>query len=427
MMTLASPVWVFLRSVALGAMVLTLIALTQAGADEASKFEASQKIPPMEFFIAKGGPNACGVGCDSWIAAEGRIARDGLGADGRFEEGTTARFTSLLSRLGGRKLPIFFHSPGGDIIESLALGRALRAWEIRAGVATTVPANCSANDAEDCRKLIREHPETEARLWSEGAQCSSGCAYAILGAATREIGPTAKVGVHSFFVNPGATEVQRARTMTTTEERIDRYLADMGIDLELHRIASATGIETIHVLTRSELYDLRIDRREIFDSGWTLGNIDSRKGFMVFAAADAKTGVVGREKSTSFKRIDLVIACYRPRRSYLVVVSQPLSAATVRTKDDIRVSAGAVGVTLDGDKSLLTTASNSTFQVWRELVGKSLLETLLASPTIKVAMRQRRSEARRSAAEDPPPEFLFTNVRGPEALKAIVSRCARQR
>ncbi len=202
----------------------------------------------------------------------------------------------------------------------------------------------------------------------------------------------------------------------------------MGIDLELHKIASATGIETIHVLTRSELYDLGIDRREIFDSGWTLGNIDSRKGFMVFAAADAKTGVVGREKSTtSFKRIDLVIACYRPRRSYLVVVSQPLSAANARTKDDIRVSAGAVGVTLDGGKSLLTTASNSTFQVWREPATRGMVETLLTSPTIKVSEAQRRDKARKQTAGDPPPEFLFSNVRGREALKTIVSRCAEQK
>jgi hypothetical protein len=69
------------------------------------------------------------------------------------------------------------------------------------------------------------------------------------------------------------------------------------------------------------------------------------------------------------------------------------------------------------------TANNGTFQVWRELVGRGLVKTLLNSPTIKVAIRQHRSETRREAADGPPQEFLFTNVRGPEALQAIVSHC----
>ena len=54
------------------------------------------------FFLAKGDANACGVGCSEWIAA-----------DGTFDAGADDRLRALLKKLGGRKLPIFFHAPGG--------------------------------------------------------------------------------------------------------------------------------------------------------------------------------------------------------------------------------------------------------------------------------------------------------------------------
>ncbi len=425
-MTLASSFWVVLRLVTLVAAVCALAAPADANDDEVALFEAAKEQPPMEFFVARGGPDACGVGCDHWIAAEGRIVRDSVGPDGRPEEGTTARLVSLLGQLGAGKLPLFFHSPGGDIIESLALGRALRAWELTAGVATTLPANCPASTVDECRKLMRAHPEAEARLWSEGVPCNSGCSYAVLGAVTREIAPAARIGVHSFLVDPNATAIRRAATKVAAEQGIQRYLADMGIDVELYKIAMAVDVASSHVLSRSELYDLGIDRRETIDSGWILGNVDSRKGFMVFATV-AKITAVGHESTTTFNRISLAIACYLPRRRYLIILAQPLPNALAKTKSDFRVSAGAAGVALDGGTSLLTTEKNGVFQLWREPATRGMVETLLTSPTIKVSEAQRRDKARKQTAGDPPPEFLFSNVRGREALKTIVSRCAEQK
>ena len=59
---------------------------------------------PMVFYVAKGEPNACGAGCREWIVAEGTIDRD-----------APVRLRALLNRLGQRKLPIYFHSPGGSV------------------------------------------------------------------------------------------------------------------------------------------------------------------------------------------------------------------------------------------------------------------------------------------------------------------------
>jgi hypothetical protein len=230
--------------------------------------------------------------------------------------------------------------------------------------------------------------------------------------------------MHSFLVDPNATATQRALSTVAAEQGIQRYLADMGANAELYQIAMAATFEAAHFLTRSELYDLGIDRRENLDSGWILGNVDSRKGFVIFATALAKA----ENAETTFNRITLGINCYQPRKSYVLAASRKLSAASARMMVDIRVSSGAVNVMLDARASSLNKlANNDLFQVWRDRATRSVLETLLTSPTIKVAERQRRDKGRKQTAGDPPPEFLFSNVRGPEALKAIISRCADQK
>jgi hypothetical protein len=419
---------VFLRLVMLGAFGLTSTWAGRAIADEASAFEAAKKQPAMEFFVAWGAPDACGVGCDHWIAAEGRIVDERKGPDGCLEESTTDRLVNLLAGLGDRKLPIFFHSPGGEIMESLALGRLLRARGLSAGVATTLPANCSADSVEECRKLMRERPEAEARLWSEGVTCASACAYAILGAVTREIAVGARVGVHSSLVDPSASETQRARTAAAGERGIMSYLADLGIDAELYRIAMSSGFESVHVLTRAELYDLGIDPRETVSSGWILGNVDARKGFFVFDTAVMKTAGDSRDNlATTFKQLSLIVGCYRPRRNYLLGISRPLPDGAVKSKSDFRVSTGAVGLTLDGGTSVLASLNKATVQQWREPVRRGVLEALLTSPAIRISELQPRDKRRTATAGNSPPEFLLSNVRGGQALKAIVSRCADQR
>jgi hypothetical protein len=218
----------------------------------------------------------------------------------------------------------------------------------------------------------------------------------------------------------------RVQGKIAAEQSIQRYLADMGINAELYKIAMATDFGSAHILTQSELYDLGIDRRETIESGWILGNIDSRKEFVIFETAVVKTASSspGNQAST-FKRLTLAIACYQPRRGYIFAFSQLLPNASAKATADFRVSAGAASFTLDGGTSKLVTEYSGVSQLWREPASKGVIETLLTSPTIKVAIRRRPGETRKQAAGDPPPEVRFSNLRGIEALKAIVSRCAQ--
>jgi hypothetical protein len=57
----------------------------------------------MTFYVAKGAPDACGRGCDSWIAVEGQV-----------DSAAAPRFRNFFQKVRGRNLPIYFSSPGGQ-------------------------------------------------------------------------------------------------------------------------------------------------------------------------------------------------------------------------------------------------------------------------------------------------------------------------
>jgi hypothetical protein len=48
--------------------------------------------PPMAFYVAKGAPDACGSGCDTWIAVEGHID---VGATFRLKNSCVSKKTAI--------------------------------------------------------------------------------------------------------------------------------------------------------------------------------------------------------------------------------------------------------------------------------------------------------------------------------------------
>src|SRR5258706_13508168 len=144
--------------------------------------------PPMGFYVAKGAPDACGRGCDSWIAVEGQV-----------DSGAALRFRKFLRQVGDRNLPMYFSSPGGNLDQALAMGAVLRERPIVARVWRKVAKECGfqAQDGDACIKLKQSGRELHGDLWTRGAMCNSACPYLILGAATREIAPDALLAVHS--------------------------------------------------------------------------------------------------------------------------------------------------------------------------------------------------------------------------------------
>jgi hypothetical protein len=240
-----------------------------------SPADTAASMPPIVFFLAKGDANACGVGCSEWIAA-----------DGRFDVGADDRLRALLKKLGGRKLPIFFHSPGGVGPAGLAVGRVMRQSGLTAGVGWTVPAGCDAKAWREpaCDKLKRSGRDLVAVLDVGNTMCNSACVLALVGAAVREVGAGVQLGVHSAAISftlrrsdghghvttvptQVAPSVER-KALESGYATMAAYLREMGISQDLLAASRTVAFSQVRRLTRDELVAFGIDRRETVQGMW---------------------------------------------------------------------------------------------------------------------------------------------------------------
>jgi len=83
---------------------------------------------------------------------------------------------------------------------------------------------------------------------------------------TRLIDPRAELGVHNLRApeNSRTSQTDREKLLQTfVDVELAPYFVEMGIDRRLNDIAAETKLDGMHVLTRAELFELGIDRREI--------------------------------------------------------------------------------------------------------------------------------------------------------------------
>jgi hypothetical protein len=228
---------------------------------------------PVIFYVAKGAPDACGSGCDTWIAIEGQI--DGNAA---------ARFRKFFQPLRNRNLPIYITSPGGNLEQALSMGALLHEKPVVARVARTIVQECGfeAQDSDVCVKLKQSGREVTGTLWTRNAICNSACPYFLLGGRTREIAPDTSLGVHSakvitqFLGIVAPTAEMRAAAAQRGLERsnglLASYFARMGADPGLLKLASTVKFEDVHILTREEIVRFGIDQREQVETPWQFEN-----------------------------------------------------------------------------------------------------------------------------------------------------------
>jgi hypothetical protein len=259
----------FLRVVLLSACISSALA---AGARAApAEPQPANPWPPIVFYVAKGEPNACGPGCGEWIAAEGTI-----------DENAHRRLRGLINRLGQRKLPIYFHSPGGSVEAGMAIGRIMREHRMTAGVGRTVPRGCDPLQEHEaaCDSLKRSGRELLSELRTARTLCNSSCVYALIGAAVREVGAGARIGVHEIAVSRyderglpvpidrKSLSQEQLKQLRAEEARLARYVAEMGIDKGLFEAAAQIGHERVRYLSLNEIARFGIDPRELHESRW---------------------------------------------------------------------------------------------------------------------------------------------------------------
>jgi hypothetical protein len=219
--------------------------------------------PPIMFYLAKGEPDACGPGCSEWIAA-----------DGRFEPSAADRLQLLLLGLGARKLPIFFHSPGGQGASAVAIGRILRARGMTAGVSRTTLADCVGKSEDACQALKRSGKVLSAEL-SPLSICASACVFALIGAKVRQVPPGGRVGVHSGRVElsrpdymPHVPEDQVRARAAEFEAQLPGYFKEMKIDVGLFNLGQTIPNEQIRFLNRNEIARFGVDASDFRETRW---------------------------------------------------------------------------------------------------------------------------------------------------------------
>jgi hypothetical protein len=339
--------------------------------------------PPMAFYVVKGAPDACGRGCDSWIAAEGQI-----------DAAAAPRFRKFLARVRDRNLPIYFFSPGGNLDQALAMGAMLRERPVVARVARTVVRECGfeAQNGDVCIKLKQSGRELHGDLWTRGAMCASACPYLILGAISREIAPDAVLGVHSpkavvrFSGSGVPTQQMRSAATARALERGDRmlmhYVVKMGAEPALLVIASTTRFEDLHVLTREEIVRFGIDRREFVETPWTFEN-NGRS--MV-----RKTVVQKNDADKSFRLSQWRLFCFNTEQFELAYQRQAVANSFLPT----------VSISDGGPKPLYLSPASSKapgFDLWGLRMTSASVQSLTALPQLDFTETSQATNGRRLA------------------------------
>jgi hypothetical protein len=340
--------------------------------------------PSLLIYLARGAADACGQGCDRWIAIEGKVDGD-----------AASRIRKFLRGMKDARRPIYFHSPGGDVRQAQGIGRLLRTLKVTARVGRTVVSGCAADTPFDeaCLK-IKAGAEVEAAVATRWAMCNSACVYMLLAATTREVAPDAAVGVHhsrmvvSFRGHP--TAQQRAEATARSRDRADSetaaYVKAMGISHDLVELTRSVPFEKMHLLTRPELFRFGIDPRPHVETAWAVEH-DGRPFLR-------KTAWLTIGQGPAFRNLEWRLYCNNGRGNRLLFM---------REVDKDSAATTTVSVTLGSERSPAFASSPSRFgifQVWSAAMSADDVKKLSAAPRLQVGETV-------SVPEGPPGHFAF--------------------
>ncbi len=159
------------------------------------------------------------------------VSGNRLMAVGTITPGTAQTFAAAIERHGEYIKTVVLNSPGGSVSDALTMGRQIRERKL----ATSVEA---------------------------GKYCASSCPLVFFGGLERRAGDKAAIGVHQVFAAKSAEVTPVPRDQMSDAQRISarcqRYLADMGIDLQVWIHAMETPKDRLFVFKPDELTKLNI-------------------------------------------------------------------------------------------------------------------------------------------------------------------------
>jgi len=360
--------------------------------------------PNLTFYLAKGLPNSCGPGCDHWIAVEGTVDSSAAG-----------RLRRFLESVKDTQRPIYFHSPGGIVDQAYVIGRYLRGRKAVARVGRTVVSACNAESQLDdaCMKIKRVGGEVDATIETARSMCNSACVYMFLGANSREVAADATLAVHNsrltFFITSGhptaqqMAEFKSQRTLSAARG-MTAYIRSMGIDSELDNLIKSVKFESVHPLTRAELYRFGIDKRTLVETAWTF-----EAAARPFIRKDALT----LKDDASFRPMQWRLFCGNNNRVRLIYVRQH-DAGSVG-KSSLVLLAGKVRSVILGT----IPGQAGEHEVWNGIFSSDVMNAALAETHLQMGELNALSEG-----ADSPRLFAIDTVGLASAWDRLAASCA---
>jgi hypothetical protein len=188
--------------------------------------------------------NNCAAQCPEIVSAQGEIG-----------DTTPDAFLSFVQEhVGQNNLHgiVLLDSPGGKVVASMELGRAIR----RLGMAVII---------------ARPGAETATRSVSMiSGRCYSACVYALMGGRKRVIPPESRVGVHRMFnystnfdFSEGGIVQERNLDDGGMRLTLSNYARAMGVSVDLVNLAERTSPDQLYMLTGNDIARWRLASRKL--------------------------------------------------------------------------------------------------------------------------------------------------------------------
>jgi len=199
----------------------TLAAVAISVASGASYPAAAKTVPGTDYLqITAVAPGYAGrpASDDRWF----------IYLEGYIDTGATARLSRVLDGQRIGNAVVYFDSPGGHVVEAMALGRELR----NRGFATSVGAR------------------TTGAAVPRAGRCYSACPIAYAGGVLRSLEPGSVLGTHRAANSVPVPDEAAFQQVVTGQ--VKDYLVEMGIGRELVAIMSAVPHQSIRELSTEE-------------------------------------------------------------------------------------------------------------------------------------------------------------------------------
>jgi hypothetical protein len=154
--------------------------------------------------------------------------------EGYIDNGATARLERVLDAERVRRAIVYFDSPGGHVVEAMALGRALR----ERGYATSVGVRAPGS------------------ALPRAGRCYSACPIAYAGGVRRSLEPGSVLGAHRAANSVPVPDEAAFQEVVTGQ--VKDYLIQMGVSPELVTVMSGVPHDAIRELTTDEAVRLRL-------------------------------------------------------------------------------------------------------------------------------------------------------------------------